>query len=131
MYKDKPYTYAASRRVQPLWRRKRFVLGLLLLVLSGLWLFGFFSDGFDRQAAAAKWQWLGTAEPPGAKADWNKRRERVVEAFELSWDSYERYGWGEWPPIFFRLGLPLVFLFPRRKGDYKNGREAGEMGANN
>jgi endoplasmic reticulum Man9GlcNAc2 1,2-alpha-mannosidase len=94
MYKDKPYTYAASRRLQPFWRRKRSALGLVVLVLTGLYFFGAFAD-HSSHLDPAQWTWLRTPEPPGNKADWDKRRERVKEAFELSWDAYARYGWGE------------------------------------
>ncbi|KAH7358838.1 endoplasmic reticulum mannosyl-oligosaccharide 1,2-alpha-mannosidase [Plectosphaerella cucumerina] len=100
MYKDKPYTYAASRRLQPFWRRKRSALGLVVLVLTGLYFFGAFAD-HSSHLDPAQWTWLRTPEPPGNKADWDKRRERVKEAFELSWDAYARYGWGydEYHPI--------------------------------
>ncbi|KAI8265946.1 Mannosyl-oligosaccharide 1,2-alpha-mannosidase [Colletotrichum sp. SAR11_239] len=101
MYKDKPYY--ASRRWRPLWRRKRSIIGTLLLLFTGLWWFGFFSEGSKTRQSASQLTngWLGSAEPAGKKADWTKRRERVVEAFQLSWDSYERYAWGydEYHPI--------------------------------
>ncbi|GKT82919.1 LOW QUALITY PROTEIN: glycoside hydrolase family 47 protein [Colletotrichum tofieldiae] len=95
MYKDKPYAHHASRRFRPLWRRKRSILVTLLLLFSGLWFFGFFSEGSKARESASTWTgWLGASEPTGKKVDWLKRRERVVEAFELSWDAYERYAWG-------------------------------------
>lgn len=94
MYKDKPYAYHATRRFRPLWRRKRSILAFLLFFFSGLWFFGFFSEGSKARESASQWTgWLGS-EPAGKKVDWLKRRERVVEAFELSWDAYERYAWG-------------------------------------
>ncbi|KZL73328.1 glycoside hydrolase family 47 protein [Colletotrichum tofieldiae] len=102
MYKDKPYAHHASRRFRPLWRRKRSILVTLLLLFSGLWFFGFFSEGSKARESASTWTgWLGASEPTGKKVDWLKRRERVVEAFELSWDAYERYAWGydEYHPI--------------------------------
>lgn len=30
----------------------------------------------------------------GATVDWDERRERVKDAFILSWDGYEQYAWG-------------------------------------
>ncbi|TDZ60807.1 Mannosyl-oligosaccharide 1,2-alpha-mannosidase [Colletotrichum trifolii] len=103
MYKDKPYNYHPARRSRPVWRRKRSILGTLLLVFTGLWWFGAFSDGSRARESASQWGggWLGSSEPAGKKADWTRRRERVVEAFQLSWDAYERYAWGydEYHPI--------------------------------
>ncbi|PNH38726.1 hypothetical protein VD0004_g8110 [Verticillium dahliae] len=102
MYKDKPYTYAASRRLQPAWRRKRTILLLILLVLGGCWFFGVFEDVDTPHIDLQRWMSSEAAkEPSGKKVDWDKRRERVVEAFELSWDAYERYAWGydEYHPV--------------------------------
>ena len=94
MYKDKPYTYAASRRLQPHWRRKRSWLVVAVLVLTGLYFFGAFAGDSDT-LSASKWNWAKTQEPTGNKVDWNSRKDRVREAFELSWDAYARYGWGK------------------------------------
>jgi mannosyl-oligosaccharide alpha-1,2-mannosidase len=95
MYKDKPYSYAASRRQRPLWRRKRTlgIGGLFLLAL--LYLFGYFgSDAEASKNAKATWNWMTRPEKTGPKVDWLDRRERVKEAFILSWDAYDRYAWG-------------------------------------
>jgi len=51
-----------------------------------------------------QWGWLAQEEG-GKKVDWLERRERVVEAMELSWDAYERYAWGG---LFFFLACFLV-----------------------
>lgn len=95
MYKDKPYTYASSRRQRSMWRKKRtFGIGGLF-VLTVLYLFGFFSG--DSQAgtkAKDTWSWLQKPEKTGSSVDWLDRRERVKEAFTLSWDAYERQAWG-------------------------------------
>lgn len=91
MYKDKPYHYAPSQRSAPIYRRKR-VLGLFaLFVFFGLWWFGYFQEHHERAIIG----WMKTDAKAKSKADWMKRRERVVEAFELSWDAYERYAWGK------------------------------------
>ncbi|KAK3383135.1 endoplasmic reticulum mannosyl-oligosaccharide 1,2-alpha-mannosidase [Lasiosphaeria ovina] len=103
MYKDKPYAYAPSGRARPVYRRKR-VLGLITLVVLGLlWYTGAFAD--HHAAAVGKfnqWGWLtADSKAKGAKADWDKRRKLVVDAMELSWDAYERYAWGydEFHPV--------------------------------
>lgn len=48
------------------------------------------------------WRWmqsLGEEEDAGGgqknKVDWAARRERVRDAFIVSWDGYERDAWGE------------------------------------
>ncbi|KAH8889568.1 family 47 glycosyl hydrolase [Thozetella sp. PMI_491] len=95
MYKDKPYNYAPSQRARPLLRRRR-VLGLLvLIVLVLLWWAGYFDAHHEKAVASLnQWGWLKTDTAARGKTDWLQRRERVVEAFELSWDAYKRYAWG-------------------------------------
>ncbi|KAK3897372.1 glycoside hydrolase [Staphylotrichum tortipilum] len=95
MYKDKPYMYPPGRR--PLHRRKRTCGGLLLMVVVGLvWWTGLFAGGEQQGGkVVGNWGWLrGEAGERGRRVDWGRRRERVVEAMELSWDAYERYAWG-------------------------------------
>jgi len=96
MYKDKPYTYASSRRRRSIWKRKRTLgIGTVFVVVL-LWVFGFFGDDTEANKKAKEgWSWLQRPEKPGPKVDWMGRRERVVEAFTLSWDAYSRYAWGE------------------------------------
>lgn len=92
MYKDKPF-YATSNRYRPHWKRKRSY-GLIAALMFLLYVLGVFSSRDKSQAPASSgWKWLGLPQEKG-KADWDQRRQSVVEAFELSWDSYERYAWG-------------------------------------
>jgi len=28
--------------------------------------------------------------------DWERRRDKVRDAFIVSWDGYEKYAWGKW-----------------------------------
>ena len=98
MYKDKPYAYPPSKRWRPIYRRKR-VLTLFALVVLGLWwYFGALDEHKEKiRAPLRKWNlnWLDSKDDKArTKADWLKRRDRVVEAFELSWGAYERYAWG-------------------------------------
>lgn len=94
MYKDKPYAYAPSERLRPWWRRKRILGTVTFVMLTLLYLGGFFSSSEATTSPTTPgWAWLGSSSEKG-RADWDKRRERVVEAFELSWDAYERYAWG-------------------------------------
>lgn len=93
MYKDKPYAYPPSQRSRALWRRKR-AIGVVFFVLAVLYYFGAFSSGHDAHSKKPSWSWLKSSETE-KQADWSQRRERVVEAFELSWDAYHRYAWGK------------------------------------
>lgn len=97
MYKDKPYSYASSRRRKPLWRRKRtFGIGAVFSIFV-LYLCGFFTrhDGATDRPKN-RWSLLQMQETGGSQVDWLGRRERVKEAFTLSWDAYERYAWGKY-----------------------------------
>ena len=95
MYKDKPYSYASSRRRQPLYRRKRALgAGTIFLILI-LYFLGFFGSNTQGNKKTNKvWGWIQKADDTAISADWNGRRERVVDAFTLSWDAYSRYAWG-------------------------------------
>ncbi|KPM43847.1 Mannosyl-oligosaccharide 1,2-alpha-mannosidase [Neonectria ditissima] len=103
MYKDKPYGYPGSHKGRPLWKRKR-VVGIVAVVLSLLYWTGFFTKPPKKNAPTDS-SWMTVTQEKG-EADWDKRRERVVEAFELSWDAYKRYAWGydEFHPISKKAG---------------------------
>jgi hypothetical protein len=95
MYKDKPYTYGA-RRPRKLYRRKRVLFGGLLVVLLVIYWLGIFGSGSgisleERKKSALGWLKKGD----GTVVDWDARRERVKQAFVLSWDGYEQYAWGQ------------------------------------
>lgn len=96
MYKDKPYAYPHSSRPRPFYRQKRCMAWFLLMVVAVAWLFGFFGqDKYDRIPSLKTSDWLKTEkDSPSAKVDWLGRREKVVGAFESSWDAYKRYAWG-------------------------------------
>ncbi|KAI1364997.1 family 47 glycosyl hydrolase [Xylaria arbuscula] len=99
MYKDKPYAYPPSHRRRPLWRRKR-TFGFGFIVIALLYYFGAFSRNHET-TATTPWGWLTSSSESGKSIDWLHRRQRVVEAFELSFDAYSRYAWGydEFHPI--------------------------------
>jgi hypothetical protein len=106
MYKDKPYSYAASRRQRGVWRRKRTLGILSVFIFFILYLFGAFDGSQTKEKAGKSWAWLQKPETSsGVKVDWLSRRERVVEAFTLSWDAYERYAWGAFRILSFERSL--------------------------
>ena len=97
MYKDKPYNYAGSRKYTPFYRQKRVISGATLVLIGlGYW-FGIFSPSAvkpkSRDTNKSAWNWLSSPAVP-APVDWHDRREKVKEAFILSWDGYEQYAWG-------------------------------------
>ncbi|KAG6003519.1 hypothetical protein E4U21_001919 [Claviceps maximensis] len=99
MYKDKPY--GSSRRRW--WRKKRVISALALGLLTFLYLTGVIGGRGDRRgsrSSTSTWTWLGMSQA-SSTSDWDERRNSVVEAFELSWDTYTRYAWGydEYRPI--------------------------------
>ncbi|OAA48755.1 mannosyl-oligosaccharide 1,2-alpha-mannosidase [Metarhizium rileyi] len=98
MYKDKPYGHGRKRW----WRRKRVLSTVALALLTFLWLTGFLGRSERERSSTSKstWAWLGMSKIKKS-ANWDERRQRVVEAFELSWDTYSRYAWGydEYHPI--------------------------------
>lgn len=94
MYKDKPYAYPPSGRARPVYKRKSCLGLFVFLVVVVIYWFGIFEDHYEGLPSLKSAAWLKADKATGGKADWNKRRERVVEAFELSWDGYERYAWG-------------------------------------
>ena len=95
MYKDKPYNYSSSRR-KPMYQRWRFTLGILLFLVALLYWLGLFSSTETKSkvksAGKSTWSWM--SKQPGAKVDWEDRREKVKDAFVRSWDGYEKYAWG-------------------------------------
>ena len=96
MYKDKPYSYAASRRKAPIYKQWRFLVGAILC-FALFYLFGPSTSRNPTKPGRKKGEsGLGWLRQPDAKTvDWDERRERVKEAFTLSWDGYEKYAWGE------------------------------------
>jgi endoplasmic reticulum Man9GlcNAc2 1,2-alpha-mannosidase len=94
MYKDKPYSYVSSRRRKPLWQRRRLFALIGLFIMFGLYMMGVIGDETAKKKAQDSWNWLRRPEETTRKIDWLSRRERVVEAFKLSWNAYERYAWG-------------------------------------
>ena len=102
MYKDKPYSYAASGKRRPWFRRKQGLAVVLLCAVGFLYWLGPFSSpakvNVVNKVGTSSWTWRGKS---GSEiVDWNDRRERVKDAFKLSWDGYEKYAWGTY--MFFR-----------------------------
>jgi endoplasmic reticulum Man9GlcNAc2 1,2-alpha-mannosidase len=102
LYKDKPVGYGYSDKGRKKgWRGKRLLVVLLLALTTLLWVTGVFGDRstkkLDRLNDTAH-GWVNLVKPA---RDWKERRERVKEAFKVSWAAYEKYAWGydEFHPI--------------------------------
>ena len=92
MYKDKPYGHSRKRW----WRKKRVISALILGLLTFLYLTGIIGGRDETRVSRSNkstWTWLGMSRA-SSTLDWDERRKSVVEAFELSWDTYARYAWG-------------------------------------
>ena len=95
MYKDKPYSYASSRRHVPILKRRRVWLGVLTLCAFFLcWAYlrpSKHTSGETRAGEKSTWSWLRKSE---VAPDWDSRRDAVREAFKISWDGYADHAWG-------------------------------------
>lgn len=103
MYKDKPHYQPRRRR--SLWTRKRVLGSVSFLTLGCLWWIGLlpvaqFRTSDNKTTGADGWSWLNSGRY-GDSRIWDDRKEKVVEAFKISWDGYEKYAWGmdEYHPI--------------------------------
>jgi mannosyl-oligosaccharide alpha-1,2-mannosidase len=100
MYKDKPrngYGYATTNRRTALWKQRKVIALAGLMFMFFTYILGFWGrTGSSSEKPVKKaWNWLSTdAGTKEKNIDWLDRRERVVDAFKLSWDAYERYAWG-------------------------------------
>ncbi|RKF62794.1 Mannosyl-oligosaccharide 1,2-alpha-mannosidase [Erysiphe neolycopersici] len=103
MYKDKPYTYVPSRRQRHIWKKKWAFGsgGLLLIFVTYLWWFSWNKQSRKAEKTKEAWSWLSKSEHNESEVNWLERRERVKEAFVLSWDAYDRHAWGydEFHPV--------------------------------
>ena len=106
MYKDKPYNYAGSRKYIPLYRQKRIISGAVLVLIGLAYWLGMLSPSAvktnPKETSESAWNWLSSPKT-SASVDWDDRREKVKDAFMLSWDGYEQYAWG----MSFRLAKIL------------------------
>lgn len=113
MYKDKPYSYAPSSRRKPIYRRPRILAGFAAVLLFLLYIFGGSSrlpppQGLPENVLEAmRGSRVGSTfgnfvkESNKPSSNWNDRRDRVRDAFKISWEAYEQNAWGQSPrPLF-------------------------------
>lgn len=106
MYKDKPYNYATSERRLPFWRRQRLFL-VLIGVLVVIIYFAGTSKRIQKPQATpgdggkekSTWNLLsGISKSRHSPPNWDDRRDKVKDAFKISWEAYEKHAWGELIP---------------------------------
>ncbi|KAB2571563.1 Endoplasmic reticulum mannosyl-oligosaccharide 1,2-alpha-mannosidase [Lasiodiplodia theobromae] len=101
MYKDKPYNYGSSARRGWFRRRRTLIFGALAFFVFLYW-FGVFSNSEENKGTSGSGLFSGMMSgKTSAVVDWDERRDRVRDAFKLSWDAYEKYAWGydEFHPV--------------------------------
>ncbi|KAL1958778.1 hypothetical protein VTO42DRAFT_3897 [Malbranchea cinnamomea] len=106
MYKDKPYFNPRSTRRKR--RKGLWLTGCVVFVVSLWWLLSGGGTekirqhglGGVRMHGGDLWKWVESFDKErgkgsGEKAvNWEERRERVRDAFVVSWDAYEQDAWG-------------------------------------
>lgn len=99
MYKDKPYFTPRRTTPRRRWKYIGAVLGVCALVF--LWYsnssppLASISSSSDKGEQLWKWMQTMTEEAPSAKVDWEARREKVRDAFIVSFEGYEKDAWGK------------------------------------
>lgn len=101
MYKDKPYF--SPRRTAPRRGSKRILSVLGLCILGLLWFYYYRpvlpswhgSDSEDTGVELWKWSQTLDSAPSKGPVDWTARREKVRQAFMVSWEGYEKEAWGK------------------------------------
>lgn len=110
MYKDKPTGYGGSARGRRGFMRSKRGLGLVALLVLGFFYWVGWSnsstdvglDGDTKHSGKTSVPIVGgTTGGKKSKAEWEKRRQAVKDAFLLSWNAYEEHGWGydEYRPV--------------------------------
>ena len=100
MYKDKPYYYGTSERRMRMLRKRTLIVGALVL-FGFAWWFGILpwsGSSASPEEQGESWKKLKdeteTTHTKKGKVNWLDRRDKVKDAFKLSWSAYEKHGWG-------------------------------------
>ncbi|KAF3481663.1 endoplasmic reticulum mannosyl-oligosaccharide 1,2-alpha-mannosidase [Arthroderma uncinatum] len=106
MYKDKPYFQSRGRNPVGRKRKKALWITICVVFLVSLW---WFLGGRGGHAGIVRpigmkggemWKWVqgfekGVVGGKGNAVDWEERRQRVKDAFLVSWGGYEQDAWGK------------------------------------
>lgn len=105
MYKDKPYNYPLSAK-RPVWKRKRVLIITIFLLVILLW--RYLATDQVKYGKRSGYGWpVPWPRSPGI--NWQRRMEDVRAAFELSWDGYERYAWGQLRDLVASASIDVFF----------------------
>jgi mannosyl-oligosaccharide alpha-1,2-mannosidase len=102
MYKDKPYFQ--PRRTAPSRAGKR-ILYIFFGLFAIAFLYVFWGTWRSPRTIVSAggteedlWKWVQNLDAEESKTskkiDWEDRRRKVKDVFVVSWDNYEKYGWG-------------------------------------
>jgi endoplasmic reticulum Man9GlcNAc2 1,2-alpha-mannosidase len=103
VYKDKPYFKPRRTGRDPVVLR---VVYMVVAAFAITFLYVFWGSWGGPPAVSGPigntgenlWKWVQSFDDEDEqekKADWEDRRQKVKDVFTVSWDSYEKYGWGE------------------------------------
>ncbi|KAJ5709925.1 Mannosyl-oligosaccharide 1-2-alpha-mannosidase [Penicillium malachiteum] len=99
LYKDKPYFTPKRTTPRRRWRYIGAVFGFCALLFFWYNSSSFSSpSGSDsRDKGLQLWKWMQTLqdEVPTSKVDWEARRDKVRDAFIVSFEGYEKDAWGK------------------------------------
>lgn len=93
MYKDKPYNYSTSQKRLPYFTKRRTVLalfGLLLIILTWTGVLHPHHEDDKRRSFGF------FPKTDYGEFKWTERKEKVKDAFKISWKAYEDHAWGEY-----------------------------------
>jgi len=97
MYKDKPYNYSPTLKKPAFYRQRRLMLGLFGLLVWILYWTGAFSKHDEHLDHPNKPWWVESNTTKNLKKTaqlWSERREKVRDAYRISWKAYEDHAWG-------------------------------------
>lgn len=109
LYKDKPFFQ--PRRTGPRRRWRPFFYILVGCSLVFLMYYNFYLSAWSGLQSNDKgvelWKWAQTLEDGkvSESSDWTERREKVRDAFIVSWEGYEQNAWGRLHKNYGELAL--------------------------
>lgn len=97
MYKDKPYNYSPSAKKPAFYRQRRLMLGLFAVLCWILYWTGAFHSHPEHLDHPNKPWWAEsktTKSSTKTAQSWSQRKEKVRDAYRISWKAYEEHAWG-------------------------------------
>lgn len=105
LYKDKPYSHPAATKYTPTSSRTRLILPILAALVFIFYISGGTSRLYPHKLENPEKEYQKRpvttsfndmlSDPSIATERWEDRRERVKDAFKISWQAYEDNAWGK------------------------------------